>query len=80
MESYLQKMKSLRNITLKQVRRFGKQNKVPDLIIVPPDYHKYERFSKMARNIYLDYTDQVEPFGLDECWLDVTGSAAKGTA
>ena len=54
------------------------KQKSPDLIIVPPDYHKYERFSKMARNIYLDYTDQVEPFGLDECWLDVTGSAAKG--
>ena len=33
------------------------------------------RFSKMARKIYLDYTDQVEPFGLDESWLDVTGNA-----
>ena len=28
----------------------------------------------MARRIYEDYTDQVESFGLDECWLDVTGS------
>ena len=50
----------------------------PDLVIMPPNYHLYERFSKMARQIYLDYTDQVEPFGLDECWLDVTGSAVKG--
>ena len=26
------------------------------------------------REIYLEYTDMVEPFGLDEAWLDVTGS------
>ena len=49
----------------------------PDLVIMPPNYHLYERFSKMARQIYLDYTDQVESFGLDECWMDVTGSAVK---
>lgn len=54
------------------------KRKCPDLVIVHPNYHLYERFSRMARNIYLDYTDQVEPFGLDECWLDVTGSAVKG--
>lgn len=54
------------------------KRKCPDLVIVPPHYHLYERFSRMARKIYLDYTDQVEPFGLDECWLDVTGSAIKG--
>ena len=35
---------------------------------------EYIRISKMAREIYEDYTDQVEPFGLDEGWLDVTGS------
>lgn len=35
---------------------------------------EYIRFSKMAREIYENYTDQVEPFGLDESWLDVTGS------
>jgi len=54
------------------------KRKCPDLVIVPPHYHLYERFSRMARKIYMDYTDQVEPFGLDECWLDVTGSAIKG--
>ena len=48
--------------------------KVPDLILVPPDFQKYLRFSRLARKIYYDYTDQVEPFGIDECWLDVTGS------
>lgn len=46
----------------------------PDLIVLPPDMNEYIRFSRMAREIYEDYTDQIEPFGLDESWLDVTGS------
>ena len=50
------------------------KQKCPDLVIVPPNFQLYMRFSKMARNIYLDYTNQVEPFGLDEAWLDVTGN------
>jgi len=44
------------------------------LVVLPPDMEEYIRFSKMAREIYEDYTDQIEPFGLDENWLDVTGS------
>ena len=44
------------------------------LVIVPPHFERYEEISKKARDIYFDYTDMVEPFGLDECWLDVTGS------
>ena len=47
----------------------------PDLVILPPDMAEYIRISRYAREIYEDYTDQVEPFGLDESWLDVTGSA-----
>ena len=50
------------------------QRKCPDLIIIPPHYDEYVRFSRMVRNIYEEYTDLVEPFGMDECWLDVTGS------
>lgn len=46
----------------------------PELIVVPPDMKEYIRISKLAREIYEDYTDQVEPFGLDEAWLDITGS------
>lgn len=46
----------------------------PDLVILPPDMAEYIRISRYAREIYEDYTDQVEPFGLDENWLDVTGS------
>lgn len=46
----------------------------PDLIIVKPHFEYYSKFSKMLREIYERYTDYIEPFGLDECWLDVTKS------
>ncbi len=50
--------------------------KCPDLAVVMPDYAAYKRYSRLARMIYYDYTNQVEPFGLDESWIDVTGSLA----
>jgi len=50
------------------------QRKCPSLVIVPPHYEYYSYFSERARDIYLRFTDLVEPFGMDECWLDVTGS------
>lgn len=49
------------------------KQKCPDLILVPADYGKYSKYSRLARKIYYDYTDRVEPFGADEAWLDVTG-------
>ena len=45
-----------------------------DLIIVPPHYREYMRYSGYMREILQDYTDQVEAFGLDESWADVSGS------
>ena len=50
------------------------KQKAPGLITVPPDFQKYLRFSRLARKILYDYTDQIEAFGLDENWADVTGS------
>ncbi|MEM5770820.1 MAG: DNA polymerase IV, partial [Bacillota bacterium] len=50
------------------------KQKCPELIIVPPHYDLYLRFSRLARNIYGDYSDQIESFGLDEAWVDVTGT------
>ncbi len=55
------------------------RQKCPDIVFLPPDYERYRQFSKQAREIYAQYTDQVEPFGLDECWLDVTGSRRFGS-
>lgn len=49
------------------------KKKCPDLIIVPPHYDEYIKHSKAARKIYSDYTDKIEPFGIDECWIDITG-------
>ena len=45
-----------------------------DLIVVPASYGKYQKYSSYVREIFRDYTDQVESFGLDETWLDITGS------
>lgn len=50
------------------------KNKCPDLVTVPPNFELYKRFSNMTRRIYSDYTDLIEPFGLDESWLDITHS------
>ena len=50
------------------------KQKCKDLLVVPPHYDRYLETSAAAREIYVSYTDQVEPFGLDECWLDVGGS------
>jgi DNA polymerase-4 len=46
----------------------------PELILVPPHYDQYLKYGKLAREIYQRYTDLVEPYGMDESWLDITRS------
>lgn len=46
----------------------------PDLVCLPPHYDLYEEISEKLHQLYLQYTNLVEPLGLDECWLDVTDS------
>jgi len=53
---------------------FEAEAKCPDLVILPPIYEKYKEYSEKAHRVYERYTDMIEPFGIDECWLDVTGS------
>ena len=55
------------------------KQRCPGLILVPPQYDQYVKYSRLAHEIYYRYTDLVEPFGMDECWLDVTGSGTYGT-
>ena len=55
--------------TLWQARK-----KCPDLRVVPPHHDKYKYYSKLINQIYLRFTDMVEPFSVDESWLDVTAS------
>ena len=50
------------------------KGKCPDLIELSPHYDKYMELSRAVRSIYSRYTNQIEPFGMDECFLDVTGS------
>ena len=51
------------------------KRKCPNLIIVPPNFKRQNELSELVRNIYTQYTSKVEPFGIDECWLDVKESA-----
>ena len=50
------------------------KKKCPELVLVPPHHDRYAKYSKIVREIFDHYTDMVEPFGIDEAWLDVTGS------
>jgi len=46
----------------------------PELTIVPPQMDQYIKFSKIVREIYLRYSPEVESFGIDESWIELTGS------
>ena len=50
------------------------RQKCPDLALLPPHHDQYRQFSRIINDIYGQYTDLVEPFGIDESWLDITGS------
>ena len=50
------------------------KRKCPDLVLLPPHREYYKKYSKIINEIYRKYTDRVEPFGIDESWLDVTGT------
>lgn len=51
------------------------RQKCPQLKVVKPNYELYDEYCSSVRKLYCEYTDCVEPFGMDESWLDVTGSA-----
>ena len=48
--------------------------KCPDLVLLPPHHDRYRVYSRQINAIYYRYTDLIEPFGIDESWLDVTGT------
>lgn len=50
------------------------KRKCPGLILLPPHHKKYREYSRIINDIYASYTDLVEPFGIDESWLDISGS------
>lgn len=50
------------------------KQKCANMIVTGTDFPSYHKYSKMVQAIYARYTDQIEPFGIDECWLDITGS------
>ena len=50
------------------------RKKCPDLVLLPAHHEKYHLYSKKVNAIYERFTDLVEPFSIDESWLDVTGT------
>lgn len=50
------------------------KRKCPDLVVVRPHFQEYMSYSKKVKAIYARYTDLIESYGIDECWLDVTKS------
>lgn len=52
------------------------RQKCPGLTVVEPHFDRYIKYSRMIREIYADYTDRCEAFGIDESWLDITGCYA----
>lgn len=46
----------------------------PEIVFVEANHKRFIAYSKLVRNIYRDYTDKIESFGIDECWLDCTNS------
>ena len=51
----------------------AKQKCEEELVVVNADFYKYQRVSKIVKDIYRGYTDRVESFGIDEAWMDITG-------
>ena len=50
------------------------KKKCPGLVLLPPHHDLYKMWSVRVNDIYERFTDLIEPFGIDESWLDVTGS------
>lgn len=50
------------------------KKKCPNIVIVKPHFGEYMEYSREVKRIYAEYTDRIESFGIDECWLDVTKS------
>lgn len=48
------------------------KQKCPQAIVLPPNREEYARYMNLSRQIYLEYTERMEPFGPDEAWLDVS--------
>ncbi|NLM18577.1 MAG: DNA polymerase IV [Clostridiaceae bacterium] len=48
------------------------KRKCPHLVCVSPQHDLYQEYSIKINNIYREYTERVEPFGIDESFLDMT--------
>lgn len=71
----LAKSKEAKNLGVKTgMTIWEAKNLAPDLITITANFPLYLKYSKIVRKIFEKYTDYIEPFGIDESWLDVTQS------
>ena len=71
----LAKSNEAKKLGIKTTQTISEAKKIcKNLICLPPDYQQYKKYSEMLFEIYTRFTPLVESFGMDECWLDVSGS------
>ena len=71
----LAKSNEAKKLGIKTTQTISEAKKIcKNLICLPPDYQQYKKYSEMLFEIYKRFTPLVESFGMDECWLDVSGS------
>ena len=51
------------------------KRKCPTLVTVPPNHDDYIIISRKVRKIYEEYSNNIESFGIDECWIDISDIA-----
>ena len=61
------------------VTTFQAKKLCPEIVIRQPKFEIYNKFSRQVREIYEEYSDRVEPFSIDECYVDITESKNFGT-
>lgn len=57
---------------------FFARKKCPNLQVYPADFYNYKKYSDALYNLLLEYTDKIERFSIDECFMDLTGYIPKG--
>lgn len=56
---------------------FFARKKCPNIQIFQGDFNVYRKYSNALYNLLLEYTDKIERYSIDECFLDLTGYIPK---
>ena len=56
---------------------FFARKKCPNIQIFQSDFNVYRKYSNALYNLLLEYTDKIERYSIDECFLDLTSYIPK---